>query len=55
MIFPWHQQPQRSINPKPGKLRSEVPGGDKALVISKFDALSQKTDQLIPTLRLGNG
>lgn len=34
-----------------GKLRSEVPGGDKALVISKFDALSQKTDQLIPTLQ----
>ena len=38
----------------PGKLRSEVPGGEKALVISKFDALSQRTDQLIPTLRLGS-
>jgi len=34
-----------------GKMRATVPGGEKALVISKFDALGQKTDQLIPTLQ----
>ena len=34
-------------------MRATVPGGEKALVISKFDALGQKTDQLIPTLYLG--
>ena len=35
-----------------GNLRSEVPGGEKALVISKFDALSNKTQDLITTLPL---
>jgi len=34
-----------------GKLRAEVEGGQKMLVISKFDALSQKTEQLIPSLK----
>lgn len=34
-------------------MRATVPGGEKALVISKFDALGQKTDQLIPTLYHG--
>ena len=29
-----------------------MPGGEKALVISKFDALSQKIEKLIPTLQL---
>ena len=34
-------------------MRATVPGGEKALVISKFDALGQKTDKLIPTLYHG--
>eukprot|EP00439_Symbiodinium_sp_Y106_P081717 s164_g20.t2 len=33
-----------------GQLRGRVTGGEKALVISKFDALGKNTEQLIPSL-----
>jgi len=35
-----------------GQLRRTVPGGDRSLIVSKFNALGKKADELIPSLEL---